>query len=268
MDDTAAGPDALAGFERTTATALGITRVVYRKGTGPAVVVISEMPGITPQVAGFADKVAGAGLTAVMPHLFGDDGRPFSGGYVAASMARACISREFTILARKRTSPVTAWLRALAKDEHARCGGPGVGAVGMCFTGGFALAMMVDDVMVAPVLSQPSLPFPTSAANRRDLGISDEDLAVVKARAAEGTCVLGLRFTGDRASPPERFAHLREELGDSFIGVELDSSPGNPYGHQRGAHSVLTTDLDDRPGTPTRQALDQVLAFLADRLLV
>jgi dienelactone hydrolase len=267
MANAPAGFDPLDDFERTPYTALGSTREVYRKGSGPAVIVISEMPGITPEVAGFARKVAGLGLTAVMPHVFGEDGRPFSPGYVAGSMARACISREFTILAKRRTSPVTAWLRALAKDEHARCGGPGVGAVGMCFTGGFALAMMVDDVMVAPVLSQPSLPFPTSAGNRRDLGISDADLAVVKARAAEGTCLLGLRFTGDKASPPERFAHLREELGDAFIGVELDSSPGNPHDHKRSAHSVLTSDLDDRPGTPTREALDQTLTFFTDRLL-
>jgi dienelactone hydrolase len=267
MADAPDGSDPLDDFERTPHTALGATRDVYRLGTGPAVIVMSEMPGITPEVAGFARRVADVGLTAVMPHLFGDDGRPFSAGYVASSMARACISREFTVLARHRTSPITAWLRELARHEHARCGGPGVGAVGMCFTGGFALALMVDDVVVAPVLSQPSLPFPTSAGNRRDLGIGDEDLSVVKARAAEGTCVLGLRFTGDKASPPERFARLREELGDAFIGVELDSSAGNPHGHKRGAHSVLTNDLDDRPGTPTRQALDQVLTFFTDRLL-
>ena len=259
--------DALDGFEKTSYTALGATRSIYRMGSGPAVIVIAEMPGITPDVAGFGRKVADRGLTTVMPHLFGDDGRPVSAGYTASSLARACIAKEFTVMARKKTSPVTAWLRALAADEHARCGGPGVGAVGMCFTGGFALAMMVDDRMVAPVLSQPSLPFPTSRANRRDLGISDDDLAAVKARAAEGTCVLGLRFTGDRLSPPERFAHLREELGDAFISVELDSSTGNPHGHKRAAHSVLTGDLDDREGTPTRRAVDQVLDFLSDRLL-
>jgi dienelactone hydrolase len=259
--------DPLHGFDKTRFTALGSTKDIYRMGDGPAVIVISEMPGITPEVAGFGRKVAAAGLTTVMPHLFGEDGRPFSGGYVARSIARACISREFTVLARKRTSPITAWLRALATNEHARSGGPGVGAVGMCFGGGFALAMMVDKVMVAPVLSQPSLPFPTSAANRNDLGISDRDLALVKARAAEGTCLLGLRFTDDRASPPERFAHLRQELGDAFISVELDSSPGNPYGHKKSAHSVLTADLDDRPGTPTSDALAQVLGFLTERLL-
>jgi dienelactone hydrolase len=229
---------------------------------------MSEIPGITPDVAGFAGKVAASGLTAVMPHLFGEDGRAPSPGYIGSSFTRACIAKEFTVLARGRTSPVIGWLRALAADAHAGCGGPGVGAVGMCFTGGFALGMMVDDVVVAPVLSQPSLPLPVSRAHRYDLGLSPDDARKVEGRAAAGCQVLGLRFTGDKASPPERFEHLRELLGDAFIGVELDSSKGNPHGHKSAAHSVLTGDLDDRPGTPTRDALDQVLRFFTDRLVV
>ncbi len=259
--------DALEGFEPTTFTAEGKVRPIYRAGSGPAVIVISELPGITPRVADFGRTVVGSGLTAVMPHLFGQDGRPPSAGYITSSIARACISREFTVMAAGRTSPIIGWLRALARDEHRRCGGPGVGVVGMCFTGGFALGMMVDDAVVAPVLSQPSLPFPLSRRLRTDVGLSTPDLARVVERAAAGTCVLGFRFTGDRASPPERFAHLRALLGEGFIGVELDSSPGNPFGHRKGAHSVLTEDLDDRPGTPTRAALDQVLAFFTERLL-
>jgi dienelactone hydrolase len=261
-------PDALDGFEPSTFTFEGTTRAIYRRGRGPAVVVISEIPGITPKVAEFGRMVAARGLTAVMPHVFGDDGRVPSTGYVASSFLKACVAKEFTVLATGRTSPVIAWLRALAVDEHLRCGGPGVGAVGMCFTGGFALGMMVDDVVVAPVLSQPSLPFPVSRAHRRDLGLSDADVARVHERAAQGCSVLGLRFTGDKASPPERFAHLRELLGDRFVGVEIDSSAGNPHGHRKGAHSVLTEDLDDRPGTPTRAALDQVLDFFTERLTV
>jgi len=258
--------DALQGFEHTTFTAEGDTRAVYRTGSGPAVIVISEIPGITPNVARFARFVADAGFTAVMPHVFGDDGRDVSNGYAAGSLARACISREFTVLALGKTSPITTWLRALAAHEHGRCGGPGVGAVGMCFTGGFALAMMVDDVVLAPVLSQPSLPFPVSKAHRRSIGVSEADTRRIQERALAGTCVLGLRFTGDKLSPPERFEHLRELLGDAFVAVELDSSPGNPHGHRKTAHSVLTEDLDDRPGTPTRAALDQVLEFFAKRL--
>ena len=259
--------DTLDDFERSEFTAEGATRTVYRTGTGPAVIVISEIPGITPNVARFARMVAGIGCTAVMPSLFGEDGRAPTVPYALQSISKACVSREFTVLALNRTSPVTTWLRALARAEHERCGGPGVGAVGMCLTGGFALAMMVDDVVVAPVLSQPSLPFPVNRAHRQALGISDTDVDRVVERVAAGVCVLGVRFTGDKTSPPERFAALRELLGDGFVGVELDSSPGNPYGHRKGAHSVMTEDLDDRPGTPTRQALDQVLDLFRSRLL-
>lgn len=258
--------DVLDGFERTTCTALGATRDVWRSGSGPCVIVITELPGITPRVVAFARQVADRGMTVVLPHLFGVDGREPTSPYVLGSLMRSCVSREFTVLATGRSSPVVAWLRELARQEHARCGGPGVGVVGMCFTGGFALAMMADAPVVAPVLSQPSLPFAIGARRARDLGCSIGELAAVRAKVADGAEVLGLRFTGDRAVPPARFDALRRELGDGFIAVELDSSPGNPYGHRAGAHSVLTEDLVDRPGAPTMAALEQVLGFLAAKL--
>jgi dienelactone hydrolase len=258
--------DSLADFTREPFSADGKTKDIYRLGSGPAVIVISEIPGITPKVADFARKVAARGCTAVMPHLFGEPGREMSGGYVLQTVTKLCISSEFTKLATKQSGKVTVWLRALARAEHERCGGPGVGVVGMCFTGGFALGMMVDAPVVAPVLSQPSAPFPVGARRKADLGISDAELAVVKEKVGAGTCVIGLRFTGDPVVPAERFATLRRELGDGFIGVELDSSEGNPHGHRKGAHSVLTDDLVDEPGTPTREALDQVLDFFCERL--
>jgi dienelactone hydrolase len=257
---------ALEGFTKESFESDGKRRDVYRTGTGPAVIVISEIPGITPLVAQFGRRVAAAGCTAVLPSLFGDPGRPPSAGYMFQSIGPACISREFTAFARKKTSPVTVWLRALAAAEHERCGGPGVGVVGMCLTGGFALAMMVDDVVVAPVLSQPSLPFPISKRFKADVGISDADLARVKERTAAGTCVLGLRFSNDPACWAARFETLRRELGDKFIAVEIDSAPGNPYGHPRTAHSVLTEHLVDKEGTPTRAALDQTLSFFRENL--
>jgi dienelactone hydrolase len=167
----------------------------------------------------------------------------------------------------RRASPVTTWLRALAHRAHSECGGPGVGVVGMCLTGGFALAMMVDDVVLAPVLSQTSLPFGLGKARKRDVGLSDDDLAAVKRRCDEGVCLLGLRFTGDPVVPAERFQRLRDELGDCFVAVEIDSSPGNPHGHPRTAHSVLTEHLIDEEGTPTRAALDQVLKLFRSRLV-
>jgi len=258
--------DVLHGFVRYDATYGGETRTVFRGGGGPAVIVMHEVPGLHPGVVAFGRRVIDAGFTVYMPSLLGEPGREVTMGYNLASMARACVAREFATWATGKTSPIVSWLRALAKDAHAACGGPGVGAVGMCLTGGFALAMMVDDVMVAPVLSQPSLPFALTASRRRDLGISDDDLARVRERAAAGTCVLGLRFTGDRAVPRERFDRLRQELGDRFIAVEIDSSRGNPHHIPATAHSVLTLHLVDEPGHPTRAALDRVIAFYRERL--
>jgi dienelactone hydrolase len=268
---------ALEGYETTTFTHDGKTRDVFRRGPGgpgvspgrtaPAVIIMAEIPGITPDVVTFANRVVDIGCTAVLPHLFGDPGRPVSVGYGLASIGPACVSREFTVWATGKTSPVISWLRALAAHEHESCGGPGVGAVGMCFTGGFALAMAVDDRMLAPVLSQPSLPFPITKRHRRDVGLSNSDLERVKRRCAgDGLCVLGLRFTGDKFVPPERFVRLREELGDAFVGVEIDSSKGNEWGHPPSAHSVLTQHLKDEPG-PTRDALDKVLNLFRAKLL-
>ena len=257
----------LSDYAEETFTDDGKERTVFRRGTGPAVMVIAEMPGITPAVLAFADRVVDAGCTAVLPHLFGRPGAPVSVPYILRSATFGCVSREFATFVTRRTSPVTDWLRALGRHEHERCGGPGIGVVGMCFTGGFALGMMVDDTVLAPVLSQPSLPYPLSRRHKRDLGISDADLARVKERAETGVGVLGLRFTCDRLAPAERFARLRDELGDGFVGVEIDSSPGNPHGLRKTAHSVLTEHLVDEPGHPTRDALDQVLDLFRTRLL-
>jgi dienelactone hydrolase len=260
-------PFALVGFEMTPFTSsVGRTRNVYRMGAGPAVIIIHEVPGITPLVAEFAKRVADRGMTAVLPDLLGTPGKPLTIPYSLSSIARACVSKEFTLFALNRTSPVVGYLRELAAHEHQQRGGPGVGAVGMCLTGGFALAMCVEPSVIAPVLSQPSLPLPTNLEHRRALGLSDADLAVVRRRTTEGLCVMGLRFTGDSKSPAERFVQLRETLGDKFMGVEIDSSSGNPWGYKKSAHSVLTEDYSDEPTSPTRRALEGVLEFFTSRL--
>ncbi|MFC7303919.1 dienelactone hydrolase family protein [Streptomyces monticola] len=267
----------LTGFERTTFTHEGTTRDVLRRGSGPAVIVIAEVPGITPKVLRFAEQVAGIGCTAVLPVLFGRPGRDAhpqahgrvkSGLYLASTALKVCVSREFTVLATGRSSPVVNWLRALAAQEHERCGGPGVGAVGMCLTGGFALAMATDDRLLAPVLSQPSLPLALGRRRAaRGIDISADELAVVKGRCErDGLRVLGLRFRGDGLVPGDRFAFLREQLGDAFTAVELDDADANPEGVMK-PHSVLTEHLVDEPGQPTRAALDEVLDLFRTRLL-
>lgn len=243
---------ALQHWELSEFTAAGITHPVYRRGSGPGVIVIHEIPGITPKVLEFANEVVDAGFTVMMPLLVGRAGPGPSPVYLASSFARVCIAREFTTWALEQTSPVVAWLRAVARSLHDELGGVGVGAVGMCFSGGFALGMMVDEIMVAPVLSQPSLPFAMGgSARRRDLNLSADDRAAVAARAADGCQVLGLRFIDDPLVG-ERFASLRELLGDAFIAVELPSS-------SKRDHSVLTEQRDDA-------AVGQVLEFLRERL--
>jgi dienelactone hydrolase len=173
-------PPELPGFTRSAFSAGGKSKPVYRAGSGPGVIVIHEMPGITPEVAAFGRRVADAGFTAVLPSLFGTPGKKLSIPYALRTMAGGCVSREFTTFATNQTSPVTAWLRALAKQTHEACGGPGVGVVGMCFTGGFALGMMAEPAVIAPALSQPSLPFPVGKKRTAAPGVSDADLAIVK----------------------------------------------------------------------------------------
>ncbi len=244
--------DVLDGWDRSSFTAAGFTREVYRRGTGPGVVVVHEIPGITPKVAAFANEIVERGFTVLMPSLVGTPGREYSNGYLATSTAKVCISREFTTMALNQTSPIISWLRALARNLHLEVGGPGVGAVGMCFSGGFALAMMVDDIVVAPVLSQPSMPLALGKKARgADLNLSPDDALVVARRASEGCQVLGLRYTGDKLVGT-RFETLRHLLGDAFIAVELPSSSPRD-------HSVLTEQRDDA-------SVEQVLEFFESKL--
>jgi dienelactone hydrolase len=256
--------DPLDDFERRDVSLLGQAKRVFVAGQGPAVIVMTEMPGISPHVARFARTVRDAGFTVWMPDLFGEAGRPLSPLYTAGSIARACISREFRAFAANASSPVTAWLRALAAHAHPLCGGKGVGAIGMCFTGNFALSLMLEPAMLAPVLSQPSLPL----LRKGGMHIAPEELAAVKARMEkEDLTVLAYRFAGDSFCRAERFAAYQEALGDRFVGRVLPDSAANPDAPMKNPHSVVTLHLIDRAGEPTRAALDEILGFFAQRLL-
>ena len=235
-------------WTRGSHTTGGVTHPTYRKGTGPGVVLVHELPGLTVDVIAFAEEVVAAGHTVVMPHLFGRTAVPAVAWEFAKVLPRVCVSREFNKLARHTTSPVADWLRSLARELHAELGGPGVGAVGLCLTGGFALAMMVDDSVSAPVVCQPSLPFAFGRRRSADLGLSPADLEVVRRRAAEGCTVLGLRYRNDPATGT-RFDTMRRELGDSFVAVEFEG---------RG-HATVTEHRQ-------QEAVDRILAFLTERL--
>jgi len=225
-----------------------LTFPTYRKGEGPGVIVIHEIPGLTPDVIAFAEDVVASGFTVVLPHLFGTPERSDHLIAVASTMRQICVRREFTKLATRETSPVAGWLRSLSRELHAELGGPGVGALGMCFTGGFALAMMVDESVAAPVLCQPAAPFPIGKRRAADLNLSPADLDVVRQRAAGGCQVLGLQYDKDPATGT-RFEMLTREIGDAFIRVEF---PGRK-------HSTVTAHRQ-------QEGVDRVLAFFAEKL--
>lgn len=271
MDSPSPSPhdDALADFHARPYTLDGISKRVHVSGSGPAVIVMAEMPGISAQVARFARWVRHAGFTVYLPSLFGTDGAYPQAESGLAVLRRACVSAEFRALAGRGASPVTAWLRALARKAMDECGGPGVGAVGMCFTGNFALSMMLEPALLAPVLAQPSLPLDDAAAVESD---ADELAAVRQRIERDNLTVLAYRFEGDRHCRAERFATYEAALGPRFIGRVLPDSAANPepppfFKHVVASpHSVLTAHLIDAAGEPTMQARDEVLAFLRKRL--
>jgi dienelactone hydrolase len=261
--------DALDDFEPRSITLQGITRTVHVAGSGPAVIVMAEMPGISPQVARFARWVRAAGFTVYMPSLFGRDGAVPQVDEGVAVFRRACVSAEFRAFAADEASPVTQWLRALARQAHGECGGPGVGAIGMCFTGNFALSMMLEASVLAPVLSQPSLPLEAPAA----IGISPQELAAVRERLErEDLTVLAFRFEGDKWCRAERFAAYAGALGERFVARVLPDSaahrdPPPFFKHVVASpHSVVTAHLVDEAGHPTLAARDEILDFFTRRL--
>jgi dienelactone hydrolase len=242
-------------------------RTVYRRGSGPAVIIMHEMPGLHPLVVRFADRVAAAGMTVFLPSLFGEAGKPATVGYAVSEVVKAiCIRREFTMWSTGKSSPMVDWLRALAKKAHGECGGKGVGAVGMCFTGGFALAMMTEPSVVAPVLSQPSLPIASGNARRAAAtDASPAEIACAKDRfEKEDLSMIGLRFYGDPSVPDARFDFYKKTFGNRFEAIEIDPKDAAP-GPMKNPHSVLTVNLEDRPGTPTKRAEERVIAFFKER---
>lgn len=262
--------DPLDDFTSREITLNGVTKKVYVTGTGPGVIVMTEMPGISPHVARFSRWVRDAGFTVYMPSLFGRDGCVATAEEGIATFKRACVSAEFRAFAANASSPVTVWLRALAKLAHQECGGPGVGAIGMCFTGNFALSMMLEPAMLAPVLSQPTLPVDDPAG----LEIAPDELAAVRERLErEDLTVMAYRFQGDKFCTEQRFAAYSQALGNRFIARVLPDSAAKkqdmpPFFEKvvGGPHSVVTVHLIDEVGQPTIAARDEILSFFTQRL--
>lgn len=261
--------DALDDFTPRVLTLEGAELTVHVGGSGPAVIVMPEMPGISPDVARFARWVRGAGFTVYLPSLFGIDGAYPTVELGEPIMRRACVSREFRAFAGGGSSPVVGRLRVLARVAHEECGGAGVGAVGMCFTGNFALTMTLEPAVVAAVVNHPSLPLDDPAG----LELSPEDAEAVRVRLERDDIdVLGYRFDTDRWCTEARFAAYRALLGSRFDGRVLPGGVAHPdpppfFRELVGTpHSVVTAHLVDEAGHPTLQARDEILAYLTRRL--
>ncbi|MFN3004420.1 dienelactone hydrolase family protein [Mycolicibacterium wolinskyi] len=263
-----AAPEAdLTGWTAAPFTAAGQTHDVYRKGEGPGVVLIPEMPGLHPGVLALGNHLVDNGFTVAAPSLFGTPGAPALRPGMVPVLVKGCVTREFAAFATNADRPVAHYLQALARDLNASTPGKGVGVIGQCFTGGFALAAAVDDSVLAPVLSQPSLPLPLTPKHKRDPGLSEAELKIVEQRAAnDGLCALGLRFSQDWMAPGERFTTLKARLGDAFEVIEINSMKGNEHGILPSAHSVLTDQVREVDGHPAYEARKRVVEFLTERL--
>lgn len=253
----------LADYALSSFTAGPYTRPVYRRGQGPAVIVIHEVPGLHSLVIEFADRLVDNGMTVFCPSLFGTPGAvPTKGAAAVQLFLNICIRREFSAWAGGRSSPIVDWLRALAKQAHEECGGPGVGALGMCFTGGFALAMMTQPAVIAPVLSQPSLPI--RGAKAGSLDCTPAEIACARQRfEAEDLSLLALRYRSDKLVPDARFRRLEREFPGRVETVELNDEDARP-GTGMAPHSVLTVHLPD--AGPGKDAETRVISFLRHRL--
>jgi dienelactone hydrolase len=250
-------------FARRDLTLLGKTKPVLTTGAvGPAVIIVHEVYGFTPTLARFCRWVRDAGFRVYAPVLFGAVDASNPERILPSRLLGLCISREFHLFTAGKSSPVVEWLKELARLAHRECGELGVGAVGMCLTGNFALAMAVEPDMLAPVVAQPSLPSHKPAA----LDLSASDLGMVRNRIEkEGLRVRGYRFEGEKFCRAARFETLRRELGKGFVDTTLPDSAANLNG-RKPPHSVFTTELIDGAGQPTRAAVDEVIGFFRERL--
>lgn len=258
-----------AGFDEFKFCAGGFCHRVLRRGAegNPAVLIIQELPGITKETLALAERLENDGFRVYLPVLFGEPDSPFQ---PLRNLARLCVSAEFRVLAERRRGPVAEYLRALCRHMQKESDGRPVGAIGMCFTGGFVLTLMIDESVAAPVMSQPAhldgMLYPLTG--KPGTGVPPEDFAAAKARSEKDDIpVLGLRFTGDPACPNSRFDYLSEQLGERFRRIDIDSSLFNKHGIRPLAHSVLTGEFVDKPGHPTRHAYDEVVRFLREQLV-
>ena len=225
---------------------------IYEKGTGPVIVILQELPGIYADTLKFADKMVAAGFRVVLPHLFGPLGKFAIGRNVARLF---CVRREINIFARNQSSPVVEWLKALCRDARERYEVSGVGVIGMCLSGNFAISLMADDSVLASVASQPSLPL----FSQKSLHMSDADIAAVSQRLDSRGPMLSFKFEGDKLCTQAKFDAIDSAFNRDKERIKLTQIPGNK-------HALLTAHFIEGENSPTQQVLTEVIAYFSDKL--
>lgn len=226
---------------------------IYEKGEGPIIIILQELPGIDQETIKFADKMVAYGFRVVMPHLFG----PLGKFAIAGNLVRLfCIRREFNLFAKKQTSPIVAWLKALCRDAQQRYNVKGVGVIGMCLTGNFAISLMADDSVLASVASQPSLPM----FSQKSLHMSDQDVSQISERLDEHGPMLSYRFAGDVLCTAAKFDAIDGAFNRDKERIKLTTVHGNK-------HAMLTAHFINEEGSSTQKVLDEIVAYFSKKLV-
>lgn len=225
---------------------------VYTRGEGPIILLIQELPGIGPQMLTLADKIVAAGFTVVMPHIFGPLGKLSFAGNIARLF---CMRREFSLFSRNKASPVVNWLKALCGQVKQQYDVPGIGVIGMCLSGNFAISLMADDNVLAAVASQPSLPL----FGNSSLHMSPQDVDQIKSRLDTHGPMLAYRFKGDMLCTGSKFKAIGKAFNDNKERIKLRTLKGNK-------HAILTVHFIDEEGSPTVEALNELIGYFRGKL--
>lgn len=240
--------------DKFTLTHGAITHDVYTIGEGPAVVLMHELPGMTPGCLRAASRIVECGFKVYLPLFFGHPNEySVTDGLFSTVL---CIHHEFNVFTSNGNSPVAGWLRKLCRMADSQCGNRGVGLIGMCLTGSIVLSVMLEACVRVPVMCEPALPF----LHKTALGVPEADIEKAQLRAVQSP-ILAFRFETDKKSPKERFDTLRCTFGRNIDTVEIPTGSDNPFNIPQNAHSVLTgnyADQDD-PNHPVQHALDEIL---------
>jgi dienelactone hydrolase len=254
-----------------------VTHRVFQGGSGPSLLLMHELPGLSAACTAFALRLIARGFQVFMPQMIG----PLLQDQAAGNLAKMCISREFGYLRSGTDTPVTAWLRDLARrvanEQQTR-----VGAIGMCLTGAFVI-LLIEPAVHAAVASQPGIPFnPLYLQSgkfgrgdwERQLNVSDAVLdEAVSAVKSRNKAVLIQRFAEDRICPAARVQRLADAFGpNAQAWASIPTSPRRPPSRMP-PHAVLTTEYDVvhqradvPPDDPTELALQSVVRFFSKHL--